>query len=122
MSLLTREELLSPATRRYEDFQTYDGRQFRVRSLTERERSEFEAAILDGNGRPKRDRLVAARRRLICMTLVGPDNELLFSQYDDKAMNALAEQDGRLMDDIYEAAATHCGIKNSDVEAIAKNS
>lgn len=120
--LLTREQLMKPAERRYETFQAADGSYFRVRSITERERSEFEASILDGKGNAKRDKLLSARRRLIMLTLVDEQNRLLFGQHDDAALAALADQDGRLMDSIYEAAARHCGIKDSDVEAIAKNS
>lgn len=119
MSFLTRDQLLKPAARRYANGSTSGGQTFRVRSLTEREQSEFEMGILDGKGQAKRERIARARRRLICFTLVGEDDQPLFSPNDEKSLAALAEQDGRLMLEIYEAAALHCGIKDSEIEANA---
>lgn len=117
--LLSRESLLKPADRRFQDYKLPDGRAFRVRSLTEAERSQWEMATVDGKGKPVRDKLLSARRRLVCLTLVDDQNRPLLSA-DDESL--LASQDGGMIEAIYKAAAEHCGITNSDVETLVKNS
>lgn len=116
--MLTRDDLLKPAQRRFANFRLSDGREFRVRSLTEKERSEWELASVDKRGQPQRDRLISARRRLILATLVDGNGDLLM-KLDDEA--ALADLDGRTAEEIYKAAAAHCGISDSDVETLTKN-
>ena len=115
---LTRDQLLKPADRRFLDVQLSNGSQARLRSISERERSEYEAGLLDAKGGFKKDRLLSARRRLVCLTLVDEQNATLFTVAEE---GKLADQDGRLMEELYQAAS-HCGIKDSDVEAIVKNS
>jgi len=117
--LLTRSEIVRPAERRFAEYQLSDGRSFRVRSLNESERSQWEADSVDAAGKPKRDRLLSARRRLICLTLVDEQGQPLLS-YGDQAL--LANQDGRTMEEVYRAAAKHCGIAENEVEALVKNS
>lgn len=121
MEFLNREELLKPVARRFADFTTSDGRQFRVRSLTERERMALEAGLVDANGKLRKEKMQTLRRRLICAALVGEDNVPLFSPGDEQAVKALAETDAKLIAEIHAAASEHCGIKDEDADARRKN-
>ena len=117
--MISRSDFLAPAARRFADCRLSDGRPFRIRSLTEQERSQWEADSVDASGKPKKDRLLSARRRLICLTLVDDADNLVLSPADE---SLLASQDGKAMEEIYRAAAAHCGISDADVELLAKNS
>jgi hypothetical protein len=115
-----RELALQQAKRQYQDFRLSNGMVARVRSLTERERADYEAGLLDPKGGFNKDRLLSARRRLVCMTLVEPTtNELAFSINEE---HLLADLNGKFVEDLYQAAKSICGISDSDVEAIVKNS
>lgn len=118
MSFITREELLAPDKRRYKDFEI-DGRTFRVRSLMENERANFEVSTLNSKGGFRTDRLLSARRRLVCLTLVNESNDLLLQPSDVRALEA---KDGALVERIYQEAAAHCGIRDEDIEGLVGNS
>ena len=119
MTILTRDQLLKPSARRITTVRLSCGSEARLRSITERERADYESGLLDSKGAIRKERLLSARRRLICLTLVGPDDVPLFGINEEAA---LADQDGRMMEELYQAAAVHCGIKDSDVETLVGNS
>lgn len=116
---VTREQLIAKAKRRYQDFVVPDFGTVRIRSLTERERSNYEAEMLDSKGNTRKSRLLQARRRLIALTVVDPSGELLLNETGD--VKALEEQDGSITDAIFEQAMIHCGIKENDIEVLVKN-
>ncbi len=120
-NLTTRNELLGLTKRR---FKTIDIPEldltFRIQSLTEREKSEYETALLTKTGRGvSRERLTDAARRLMVLCLVDDDNNRLLESGD---VSALSQLDAIVAAKIYNECQTHCGFGEEDIEQIVKNS
>jgi len=116
---ITREQLLAKAKRRFQEFEIPDFGKVRIQSLTERERSNYEAEMLDSKGATRKSKLIQARRKLIALTVVDVSGDLLLNESGD--VKALEEQDGSITDAIFEQAMIHCGIKENDIEVLVKN-
>lgn len=122
MGLLTREDLLQPAPRRYRIVLLPGGSQVRIRSLNEMEKSEHETEVWDSKGEVDVKKMASARRRLLTRCLVDEQGDLLLSVAD---VEALGQLDGGLVEVIYQACRGHCGFdtgsegaeKNSDATA-----
>ena len=117
---VTREQLIAKSKRRYQEFEIPDFGKIRIRSLTERERSNYEADIMGSKGEFRKTKLVQARRRLIALTVVDANGNLLLDQPGD--VKALEEQDGAITDAIFDQAMVHCGLRENDIEILVKNS
>ena len=120
-NLTTRNELLGLTKRR---FKTIDIPEldltFRIQSLTEREKSEYETALLTKTGRGvSRERLTDAARRLMVICLVDDDNNRLLEADD---VSALSQLDASVAAKIYNECQAHCGFGEEDIEQIVKNS
>jgi len=98
------------------------GHTVRIQSLTERELSEYQAAVLANRGGANsfiKARLIDANRRLIVLCLVdGAGNRILNQSHIQK----LAEWDAADTSYLYNECAAHCGINREDIEETAKNS
>lgn len=120
MSYATREQLLGMTKRRYMEVAPQGGGAvFRIQSLTERERSEFELAILAGKKSVGQDAMLEARRRLVALALVDGDGKPLLGPSD---VGVLAEVDSVVMSELFDAVMVHCGFKKADVDDLVKNS
>jgi len=120
-NLTTRNELLGLTKRRHKTIEIPElGLTFRIQSLTEREKSEYETALLTKTGRSvSRERLTDAARRLMVLCLVDDSGERLLEQGD---VNALSQLDSIVAAKIYNECQTHCGFGEDDIEQIVKNS
>lgn len=115
---INREQLLSKPVRRYTEVEIY-GEKYRLQSLTELERSDYEIAALDKNGKVQVQNLRKTRQMLIAKCLVDDEGKRLF---DDKEMHYIGALDGGICGLLYKEAMRHCGYDKDDVEAIEKNS
>jgi len=96
------------------------GLRVRIRSLTERELSQYQSATIASGGTGlKRSRLEDATRRLIVLCSVDRDGNLLLKDVD---LPRLADWDAADTSFLYEECAKHCGINRSDIEDLVKNS
>ncbi len=121
MALLTREDVIAKSKRKYTTITLPSGGEVRIRSLTERERSEYEASMLNRKGQISSKGLRESRRRLIAMCMVGADDNTLFNTNGDLEM--LSEMNAADADAVYSAARVCSGFdKDEDVEELAKNS
>jgi hypothetical protein len=118
-TLTTRDTFLRPAKRRFAHVDLPDGQRVRIRSLTEREKSEFEADILTTKGVPSRNRIADANRRLIVLTLVDENGDLLLQPGD---VASLEQLDGAVTGYLADEIGRHCGFAGSDIEGLVKNS
>lgn len=93
-----------------------------IKSLTSAERDAFEAASLVVRKGGKRETdLVRLRARLVIASAVrSPDNPVPLFQDGD--VFALGNQHAKALDRLYEVAARLAGIRDADVEELAKNS
>lgn len=113
-----RDAFLGARKRRYRDVELFDGSRFRIQSITERERSEWESHVKVKRGQITRESLVMLRARLICLCVVDNDGELLFRPDDAAQMLSI---DSAVTNALFEACQGHCGISDADVEGLEKN-
>lgn len=131
--MTTAQEFLSAGKqRRYRNFDAPHGLehlQCVIRSLTQREREEYEADMVGQDG-VKLDRAKLAKRELIRLTfcegradehgeLVEGHGNLIFSHRD---LRDLADADSALVQCMYEQSRSHVGMRASDVDSLVGNS
>ncbi len=122
-SLLTRGDLLKKAVRRYLEFTIVLGgenKTCRIQSLTEKERSDYEAAMQLATG--KRDRAAKmrdAKRRLIVLCVVDGEGVPLLTMADVKE---LENADSQVTSIIFNKCIEHVGFSDADVDELAGNS
>lgn len=119
VGLCSRDQILGAVERRFKDFpvEGLPGN-VRIRSLTEREKSEYEATFLDKKGELSRDKLRTARRRLVILTVVDATGNPLLTEAD---LDALEGIDGNITSAIQAQAQVHCGIGAAQLEEARKN-
>jgi len=113
--VITRDGLLAKTQRRYLDF-VFDGEQYRIQSLNERERAEYEIQLQDKKNGYQYEKM---RRLFICKVLVDAAGQRILTDADQESLKAV---DGRLLGMLYDQAQTHCGYDKSEVETLIKNS
>lgn len=117
---ITREAALQRKPRRFAEIEIEGWGKFRIRSLTERERSaQFEASIRGANGQVVHRKLGDLKCQLIVLTVVDADGNLLFTNND---IPELREQDSALTNTLVDFIHKHCRINATDLEELEKNS
>ena len=121
--LATADQLFgTPCPRRFRviDPLPVKGLRCRIRSLTEREVSEYQSQTVaaKGNGLRK-DKLRDASRRLIALCLVDAEGNTFTTP---SHVEAIADWDAADAAYLYEECAIHVGIKTADIEDLVKNS
>ena len=119
---LTKDLLLTPIERRYHEFDApYNGsmKRVRIRSMTEREKSQWDLSGLDSKGKIRPEASVLMRCSLVALTVVGENNEPLLTVKDAEQ---LANQDSALTGAIYDEAVEFCGIREAQKRRTEKNS
>lgn len=115
---VTRDAILAPLKRRFQEVEVAGWGKFRLRSLNELERSKFEASIRDKQGRVVNNKLVDLKCRLIVLCVVDENGDPLLTDAD---INALRQQDSKYTNTLVEAIQKHCGISDADMEELEKN-
>jgi hypothetical protein len=122
--LANREFFLKRLERRYTTVTLpVSGKTVDIQSLSEAEKSAYEAAIMaktsDGV-QVSIDRMRDARSRLIVLVLVDPEGNRLLMDGDMPTLRD--NMDGAESAAIYDTARVHCGFAKGDIEALVKNS
>ena len=118
----SKESLLGAIHRRYIDVaipQFEHIGTFRIRSLTERERSKYEADCLTAKGVFSKAKLEKQKQRLLILCLVDEEGNQLFSEADMAQMEQL---DSLVTGYLFNQCAKHCGFSEEDIESLEKNS
>jgi len=115
---LGRSELLAPVKRMYQNIETRVGT-VRLQSVSERERSQFEQDTLDKNGRVTKRGMMSVKPRLIIMCAVDQNGDKIFTSAD---IEGLLELDSITSNLIADACQKLCGITETDLEDLEKNS
>jgi hypothetical protein len=92
---------------------------FRIRSLTELERSRFEASIRDKTGQVSSTKLIDLKCRLIVLCVVDENGDTLLQNSD---IEELRQQDSKLTEALFEEIQAHCGYGDAKLEDLEKNS
>lgn len=116
---ITRESILQPSKRRFAEVVIPDWGKFRIRSLTELERSRFETSIRDKRGQLVADKMVDLKCRLIVLSVVDHDGNQLLQNSD---IETLRQRDSKDTNQLVDAIQRHCGISDVDLEDLEKNS
>ena len=115
MTFATRDNLFATKSlRRYTTVEV-NGGMYRLQSLTEGEKSRYEASIVNSKGVTSKD----ARKRLLILMLVDAEGERLLTSAD---MDALEEVDGLVTSTLFTAAIRHAGFDQSDIDELVGNS
>lgn len=114
MTIATKNDLFSRAQRRFRTVEIAD-LTFRIKSLSEAEKSRFERAVVNKKtGQVNID----ARRRLIITMLVDDKGEPLLTLAD---MEALGELDGAVIAALFDACSDFAGFGDNEIEELEKN-
>jgi hypothetical protein len=113
-----RDAILGLTKRRFCDFEI-DGVKFRLRSLMESERSNYELSILSKKGVPDKIRMANAKARFLVLVLVDADGNTIFGEEDIPKLMGL---DSRYTQTLWDEARKHCGMEDEDMESLVKNS
>ncbi len=120
--LATRDELLAATTgkRRFANVTLpVSLLQVRIRSLTERELSEYQGAVIGANRGVRRSRLMDANRRLIVLCVVNADGNLVFQPGDVEVVANWDAADSGYLSDV---CSRHSGLSQQDIGDLVKNS
>lgn len=90
-----------------------------VRALTGAERDTFEQSIVEQRGKSTRMNLQNLRAKLVALTVVDEEGKRLFSDEDAKL---LGQKSAAALNRIFEVAQRLSGLRDEDVEELAKNS
>lgn len=115
---ITRDEILGPCKRRFADVAVPGWGKFRIRSLTELERSRFEATCLDKSGQLSANKLQDVKCRLIVLAVVDQNGDQLLTNSD---IENLRQQDSRNTNVLVDEIRRHCSMNEVDFEELTKN-
>lgn len=114
-----RDDLLGSFVRRFAYIPVpAAGKRFRVRNLSELERSQYENSLLNAKGRLRGDRLLEIKVRMIQIAVVDDDGKLLYGLAD---VPQLIQQDSQVIDQLVSGIKLHCGFSDDDLEGLEKN-
>jgi hypothetical protein len=91
----------------------------KVRTLNASERDWFEASTVQRNGKKVTTNLQNIRARLCLLCLVGEDGKRLFEQEDEFPLGG---KSASALDRIFTVAQRLNGLRDEDVDELAKNS
>lgn len=106
-SVLSREGLLQKTGRRYIEVELPSGGTARLQSLTELERSEYNASLLDKKGDIDKSKLTYGTMLLLCRMLVDSDNKRMFLDHEYEILSSIDSLDMEVLGD---EARKHVGF------------
>jgi primosomal protein N'' len=120
MALLTRDAILQAQDLPTEQVHVPEwGGDVLVRALTGAERDRFEQSIVEQRGKSTRMNLQNIRAKLVALTVVDEQGNRIFKDEDVKW---LGNKSAAALDRIFEVAQRLSGLRDEDVEELAKNS
>lgn len=118
--LLTRDQILQADDRKYELVPVPEwGGTVKVRSLNGSERDGLEAGMLEGRGKNRQVNLQNLRAKLVSLSVVDLEGNLVFSQAD---IVALGTKNAAALDRVFEVAQRLSGLREEDVDDLVGNS
>jgi hypothetical protein len=91
-----------------------------MRSMTAREKDEFEASVLNDNlDKVDDERLMTAKARLVIACVCDADGRPLFEPSDVERVRNL---DSKVIEVIHRQVNAHVGFDRGDIESLVKNS
>lgn len=121
---LTKDQILNASTRTYEYVNVPEwGGPIRLRSLTGKERDDFETSVQDDGprrgGRKGKGNTANFRARLIALCAVDDDGEPLFSNRYEVSL--LGEQSAKALQTVFDVCAAMNGFTDEDVASMVED-
>lgn len=118
MGLLTRDQILGASDLPTKEVEVPEwGGSVLVRSITAKDRDEFEQALVQAR-EAKRFAPENVRARYVAACVVGEDGKPLFTPKDVEALGA---KSFAALDRVYQAAISLNALSDGDIEALEKN-
>lgn len=89
-----------------------------VRSMTGKERDQFEQSIYDTKSASKQTNLANIRARLCAMTMADENGDLLFTMEEAEE---LGKKSAKALDRVFSVAQKLNGVSSTDVDELAGN-
>lgn len=119
MGYLSREAILDADDKRYDDVECPEwGGTVRIRSISGRQRDEYEQSLIQQNGRDRQMNLRNARAKLIVLCAVGEDGRPLFTADD---LRQLSAKSAKPLDRLFTACQKLVGLSDDDVKSLTEN-
>lgn len=119
MGYLSREAILDADDRRYDEVECPEwGGTVRIRSISGRQRDEYEQSLIQQNGRDRQMNLRNARAKLIVLCAIGEDGRPLFSAED---LRHLSAKSAKPLDRLFTACQKLVGLSDDDVKSLTEN-
>lgn len=119
MALLTRDQILTAEDRRFEIVDCPEwGGEVRLRSLTGRQRDEFEAGLVEQRGNDRKLNMRNARAKLVVLCAVDENGQPLFTTED---IRKLGGKSAKPLDRLYDVAASLAGLSEDDMKELTEN-
>lgn len=118
MALLSRDQIFAADDRTYEYVPVPEwGGTVRVRSLTGKERDQFEASLIDKKT-GQASKFANARARMVVMTVVDEHGNRMFSTDD---INQLGAKSAGALDRVFDAARKLSGMTEEDLAELVED-
>jgi len=118
MPILTREQILQAQDYTVEEVEVPEwGGAVLVRSLTGRERDQFEGESVQQRGKNIRFNWTNVRARLVALSVVDEEGKRLFSDSDVKA---LGEKSAGALQRVFEVTQRLSGLSDEDLEELTE--
>lgn len=119
MALLNRDAILNAEDRDYTEVECPEwGGSVRLRSITGRQRDEYETSLIEQRGNDRKMNLRNARAKLIVLCAVDEGGSPLFTPDD---LNALSRKNAKPIDRLFDACRRLTGLSDDDVKELTEN-
>lgn len=119
MPLLTRDMILQANDLPTEDVEVPEwGGAVRVRTLSGRERDQFEASVVEQHGKRQRIDTRDLRAKLVALAVVDERGQRMFTEAD---VVTLSGKSAAALQRVFDVARRLSGLSDQDVEELEKN-
>jgi hypothetical protein len=119
MAFLTREAILGADDRDYDTVACPEwGGDVRLRSISGRQRDEYEGSLIEQRGSDRKMNLRNARAKLIVLCAVDEEGRPLFTAED---LRALSAKNAKPIDRLFDACRKLTGLSDDDVKELTEN-
>lgn len=119
MALLSRTQIFDAEDRTYDVVDCPEwGGEVRLRSITGRQRDEFEAGLVQQRGNDRKLNMSNARAKLIVLCAVDENGQLLFTADD---IRRLGSKNAKPLDRLFDACQALAGLTEDDLKDMTEN-
>jgi hypothetical protein len=94
------------------------GGEVRIRSITGRQRDQYESSLMDDRGNDRKLNLRNARAKLIVLCAVDENGQALFTADD---VNRLGSKNAKPVDRLFDACKKIAGLTDEDVDGLVQD-